>query len=246
MNEEKTIPIVSARIHKNCNFFYPGLLVITCFLLIEHVVIINTLMTKNYQNERKLSAIQPELPTIFNQEAFPLPSLRVQVNDNTTSLRGNYGGDGDGSHLGGFLELDCNSLSPNVWKLMMEKIGIKSVVDVGCGRGISTSFFLHQGIESTCIEGSHDAVTKSVLPSSNIIEHDYSRGPYWTKNTVDAIWCVEFLERVSRKYHRNLFPTFKKAALVFASHSNWVSLPSDHLSSCFKIKIMFTGRMASR
>ena len=228
MNEQKTtLPTVSLKIQK-CNYFYPGLLAITCFLLIEHVVIINTFMVKNYHNERKLSVIQPELPTIFNQEAFPLPSLRVKVNDNTTSLRGSYGGDGDGSHLGGFLELDCNSLSPSVWKLMMEKIGIKSVIDVGCGRGISTSFFLHQGIESTCIEGSHDAVMKSVLPSRNIIEHDYSRGPYWTKNTVDAIWCVEFLEHVGRNFHRNLFPTFKKAALIFASHSNWVCLSNYH------------------
>lgn len=227
MKDQNKTSTILKDVQKNFNAFYPGLLIITCFLLIEHVVIINTFIAKYTTNEQRLPSNKIGSSIIFNQEAIPLPSIKVQFKSseaNTTSLlrkREEYGGKGDGYHLGGFLELDCNSLSPNTWKLMMEKVGIKSVVDVGCGRGISTSFFSLQGIESTCVEGSHDAIVRSVLPPKNIVEHDYSRGPWWPKNTVDAIWCVEFLEHVGRNFHRNIFPTFKKAALIFASHSNW-------------------------
>ena len=72
---------------------------------------------------------------------------------------------------------------------MVEWLGVKSIVDVGCGRGISTSWFALHGLHSvTCVEGSHDAVTKSLLPGLmkkiskttklELVEHDFSRGPW--------------------------------------------------------------------
>ncbi len=50
-----------------------------------------------------------------------------------------------------------------------------------------------------CLEGSHDAVTHTYLPDpqKQVVEHDFSRGPYWPAKTYDAVWCVEFLEHVS-------------------------------------------------
>ena len=35
------------------------------------------------------------------------------------------------------------------------------------------------GMDVQCIEGSHDAVTQSLLPAARVTEHDFSRGPYW-------------------------------------------------------------------
>ena len=122
---------------------------------------------------------------------------------------------------------------------MVEELGIKSILDVGCGRGISTSWFHLHGLEAHCVEGSHDAIQQSLLtPQSlswvaqknlgqkstglpSLVEHDFSRGPWWPEKTVDAIWCVEFLEHVGRYHHANLLPTFRKAALIFATHSMW-------------------------
>ena len=103
---------------------------------------------------------------------------------------------------------------------------MKTLLDVGCGRGISTSFFvLHRLEYVACVEGSHDAVTSSLLTdltefrdddSSGVrggrgsssagrgrrryelIEHDFSRGPWWPSRTVDVAWCVEFTEHVGR------------------------------------------------
>lgn len=159
-------------------------------------------------------------------QAVNLPSIRDSSVDTKAvdNVREIYGGKGDGKHLGGFTELDLQGVSPATWKSMMQTLGINSVLDVGCGRGISTSWFLLQGCRVQCVEGSHDAVTQSIVGSldpSIVVEHDYSRGPMWPKHTYDAAWAVEFLEHVGVNYHYNYISTFRKAALLFVTSSRW-------------------------
>eukprot|EP01083_Nonionella_stella_P074596 202401_1 len=177
------------------------------------------------------------------------------ASDEHSALRGIYGGHGDKLHLGGFTEIDPEGISPRLWRDMMEYFGIKSLLDVGCGRGLSTSRFYLQGVDVQCIEGSHDAITRNVLPelitekmmeesknkndgsdtgtvtkgspkiqseiSKRLVEHDFSLGPYWPEDTVDAVWSVELLEHISRNFQPNYLTAFKKAALLFVTHSNW-------------------------
>jgi len=155
-----------------------------------------------------------------------LPS--VQINDaSVDKMRDRsgtvYGGKGDKVHLGGFTDIDLHGISPALWKEMVTEFGIKSLIDLGCGRGISTSWFLTHGVNAHCVEGSHDAVLQSMLPdpTTQLTEHDFSRGPWWPEKTQDAVWCVEFLEHVGRNFHHNYLPIFRKAALIFATHSIW-------------------------
>jgi len=153
-------------------------------------------------------------------QAEVLPSVRVAKkafqSDNL------YGGKGDKPHLGGFTDLDHHGVSPAAWKWMVEYIGVHSVMDIGCGRGISTSWFYFHGVDVLCAEGSHDAVENTVLPDTSVIvEHDFSRGPWWPEKTYDAVWCVEFLEHVGRNLQKNYLTAFRKSALIFATHSNW-------------------------
>ena len=130
--------------------------------------------------------------------AIALPSIRV---DNATDRAGGYGGEGDKPHLGGFVEVDMHGISPGTWTFLLETIGVKSIIDVGCGRGISTSWFLMHGVDALCVEGSHDAREKTMLPDpeNQMVEHDFARGPWWPDKTYDAVWCVEFLEHVSSR-----------------------------------------------
>ncbi len=109
-------------------------------------------------------------------KAVALPSIRGHESEGVN--HGSYGGKGDKPHLGGFAsnDIDMMGVSPAAWKLMVEQHGIKSLLDVGCGRGISTSWFHMHGVDAQCVEGSHDAVEQSVLPPSLITEHDFSRG----------------------------------------------------------------------
>ena len=155
-------------------------------------------------------------------KAEALPSIRVEKEEDETE-RSIYGGKGDKKHLGGFTDIDLHGISPATWKYMLTYFGIKSIMDAGCGRGISTSWFYLHGVDALCLEGSHDAVMKTILPhpETQIVEHDFSRGPWWPEKTYDAVWCVEFLEHVGRNFHQNYFSVFRKSALIFATHSRW-------------------------
>ena len=66
-------------------------------------------------------------------EAKPLPSIRVEVPTDEVE-RGIYGGKGDKKHLGGFTTYDGQGVSPKVWKHMISNLGVKSSMDVGCGK----------------------------------------------------------------------------------------------------------------
>jgi hypothetical protein len=153
-------------------------------------------------------------------QAENLPSIRVEEPE-IERQRKIYGGAGDKKHLGGFTEIDIAGISPVVWKWMIEQYGVHSVLDVGCGRGVSTTWFQTHGVEALCVEGSHDAVTQSLLEASSIVEHDFSRGPWWPEETYSACWAVEFLEHVSMQYQFNYLTAFRKCALIFATSSVW-------------------------
>lgn len=174
----------------------------------------------------------PAAPPITNALEIPrgevqaLPSIREATSEDDRARESygtKYGGAGDKLHLGGFTAYDPYGVSPAVWKYMIGHLGIKSVMDVGCGRGISTLYFLEHGVDILCLEGSHDAVENTLLPDpeNQIVEHDFSRGPYWPSKTYDAVWSVEFLEHVGRNYQYNYIQAFRKAALIFVTFSSW-------------------------
>ena len=156
-------------------------------------------------------------------KADNLPSVLVEDGVNREHGKVKYGGEGDKAHLGGFTTYDGQGVSPDTWKYMIEELGVKSMMDVGCGKGVSTLWFHFHSVKVLCLEGSHDAVSHTLLPdpANQVVEHDFSRGPYWPEETYDAIWCVEFLEHVGRNFQYNYIQAFRKAALIFMSHSTW-------------------------
>ena len=50
-------------------------------------------------------------------------------------------------HLGGSTDVDTQGRVPGLWNYLMKGINVKSVVDVGCGRGISTRWFMDHGAD---------------------------------------------------------------------------------------------------
>lgn len=155
-------------------------------------------------------------------QAPNLPSIRVVEKESVDDSRNIYGGKGDKKHLGGFTEIDMHGISPAVWKHAVDKWTVQSVLDVGCGRGISTSWFVTHGLRTECVEGSHDAIEQSMVPDKSILtEHDFSRGPWWPGQTFDMVWSVEFLEHVNVQFHYNYISTFRKAAIILCTSSLW-------------------------
>ena len=160
----------------------------------------------------------------LNNKSPPnLPSVRLSEAEEkkAAKVRTIYGGKNDALHLGGFTEIDKMGISTNLWNFMLGPLAIRSVVDVGCGRGHSANHFKKNGAKILCVEGSHDAVTQSLLSPEDIVEHDFSRGPWWPDETFDAVWSVEFLEHVARPYMNNYLPIFHKSALLFVTSSAW-------------------------
>jgi Methyltransferase domain len=186
---------------------YPSLTLLIFFsiFLLQLFIIRNQLSQESHHWANGVYEDVGKQPYFTSSRSIPygkiqnLPSIRIDDRNRSSS----YGGQGDKLHLGGFVQLDVHGLSPGTWTYMLQTIGVKSIIDVGCGRGISSSWFVMHGVDTLCVEGSHDAFEKTILPSPEkyVVEHDYSRGPWWPNKTYDAVWCVEFLEHVSRRLY---------------------------------------------
>jgi len=125
-------------------------------------------------------------------------------------------------HLGGYIIGltdfgDPNSYATEVWDWMIEN-GIKSVIDVGCGQGHSTKYFIDHGIECMGIEGGENAYLTSAV-KQHIVLHDFTDGGYLPDKEYDAVWCCEFVEHVDEKYVQNFLKTFTKAKKIFMTHA---------------------------
>eukprot|EP00977_Amphora_coffeiformis_P001017 scaffold219_cov156-Amphora_coffeaeformis.AAC.15 len=119
-------------------------------------------------------------------EAVAMPNLKARdkIADDKR-LKSQYGGTGDSPHLGGFAsgdKIDLQGLSPLVWENMIKNYNVKSVLDLGCGRGFATSWFYTHGLRTKGVDGSADAFRQSAIPpekrSELLVEHDFSLGPW--------------------------------------------------------------------
>jgi len=109
----------------------------------------------------------------------PPRSIRgVEVNKTLLEERKRYQyqGEGEPEHVGGFKYNDTDTFDPLLWTWMVNVLAVSSLIDVGCGVGVSTRWFLDHGVDATCVEGSPSGVNRSLVPE-NVIEHDYSLGP---------------------------------------------------------------------
>jgi len=155
--------------------------------------------------------------TMVSPDPVPPPKALVAKKSKTM-----YGGSLEADHVGGFLQNDTQSYEPRIWEFMTKVLGVESVMDIGCGRGISTKWFYDHGCRVHCAEGTTEGVETTVLPSRDLItQHDFTQGPWWPKQKFDAVWAVEFLEHVSEEYMDNWFATMRSAHYVFTSHSRW-------------------------
>jgi hypothetical protein len=118
-------------------------------------------------------------------------------------------------HLGGnFSDGDPATWCPSAWKYIIDKFGIKSVLDVGGGRGWAAKWFTEQGLETTSIEGLEDNVVNAVYPS---ILHDLTTGPF--NKSVDFVNCIEVVEHIEEKFLDNLLTTLCQGKYLLMTHA---------------------------
>jgi cyclopropane fatty-acyl-phospholipid synthase-like methyltransferase len=125
-------------------------------------------------------------------------------------------------HLGGFSKEnntgDVATYHPNLWKYIIDKYNIKSLLDIGCGMGISTKFFHDNGCVVQGIEGHPYCIENSKMKNF-ILHHDYCNGESNLSGTFDLCWSCEFIEHVEEKYSKNFVKDFAKAKIVMITHA---------------------------
>jgi len=122
-------------------------------------------------------------------------------------------------HLGGCSKNgDPATWTPGVWDRLIENLNVKSVIDVGCGYGHSTKYFLEKVESVLGIEGSQDAVDASLV-REHIQVHDYSNSTFVPSEVFDLAWCCEFVEHVEEKFRQNFLDTFKRAKYVAMTYA---------------------------
>mmetsp|Transcript_27456 Transcript_27456/g.52286 ORF Transcript_27456/g.52286 Transcript_27456/m.52286 type:complete len:374 (+) Transcript_27456:681-1802(+) len=134
--------------------------------------------------------------------------------------RAGYGGDStDGEHIGGWKRNDTNGWEPRLWDWLIDVQKVESFIDVGCGAGVVTKYFLDKGVDARCVEASNEAINQSFVPIDRIVQHDFTLGPWFPEGVVDVAYTVEFLEHVDIKYLDNVMALLKSARYVIMAAS---------------------------
>lgn len=119
---------------------------------------------------------------------------------------------------------DDTLIQLDLWKELIESVGVRSVLDVGCGRGIRSLWFQYQGITVTCVSmrTRSDRILQSTSTSDSaipVIEHDYKKAPWAPSETFGACW-MGFRE-MGEDWIGHVLPTLQKCALLVMPDSSW-------------------------
>jgi hypothetical protein len=117
----------------------------------------------------------------------------------------------------GFGKGDVGTWAPQVWDKLIETYQPKSLIDVGCGAGFSTEYFLQKGLEILGVEGYLPAIESSPI-KEYIHIHDFIKSEFIPEKKYDLGWCCEFVEHVEEQYTNNFMITFSNCSVVAMTH----------------------------
>lgn len=127
----------------------------------------------------------------------------------------NYVIDQNRPDLGGNIRHgDIHTFCPVLWRYLVERYGVRSVLDVGCGEGHAVLFFHRLGVFSHGIDGLDINVRRAVAP---IAKHDLSSGAYLTP--VDLVWSCEVAEHIAEESVAHYLDTLANGQVVAMTHA---------------------------
>ena len=115
---------------------------------------------------------------------------------------------------GNFHHGENASFMPVLWKYLVHRFGVRSVLDVGCGEGQSVRYFHDLGIVAHGVDGLRLNVERAIFP---IAWHDLTVGPYCMP--VDMVNCIEVVEHIEEQYLDNLLDTLTNGRVVCMTHA---------------------------
>jgi SAM-dependent methyltransferase len=99
----------------------------------------------------------------------------------------------------------CSIFPKEILERTIELFHPRSVLDVGCGTGISLDFFKSHAIDVLGIEGSQLAISKAKHPECMLCR-DLNE-PIQLGRRFDLVWCFEVAEHIHEKYVSALLET---------------------------------------
>lgn len=122
--------------------------------------------------------------------------------------------DPNNPHLGGnYIDMNQHTHSPQAWSYVINKYNIKSVLDIGSGRGHAAKWFHDQGLKSLAIEGMEENCRLAVHPTECV---DLTKKTFTAE--VDMVNCVEVVEHIEEKYLDNLLTALCCGKYIFMTH----------------------------
>lgn len=123
-------------------------------------------------------------------------------------------------HLGGNIEGgDKDTFYPSLWDWMVKTLGVKTVLDVGCGQGHALKEFVRFGCQVCGIDGLRSNVDDCNASGCKAFVHDLTQGPWTCDPRVDLVWCCELVEHIEDKHMEKLLATLSNGRFVAMTHA---------------------------
>lgn len=117
--------------------------------------------------------------------------------------------------LGGNVRYGDNAtFCPGLWRYLLDRFAVGSVLDVGCGEGHAVNFFRKHVAVAHGIDGLKENVDRAVTP---IAHHDLLMGPYYMP--VDMVWSCEVAEHILPKKVDSYIETLANGKIVVMTHA---------------------------
>ena len=109
---------------------------------------------------------------------------------------------------------DPASHTPALWRALIERFKVRSVLDVGCGEGHAVKWFLEAGTYAIGIDGLFANVSRAVTP---IVRADLTTQAFLFP--ADLVWCCEVVEHIEEKHLDNLLRTLANGRVIAMTHA---------------------------
>lgn len=92
----------------------------------------------------------------------------------------------------------CSLFPVKIIDQIISKFHPQSILDVGCGTGVSLQYFLQKNIDAIGVENSRLAIRKSAV-GEKIIRHNLKK-ELNLKKKFDLVWCFEVIEHIHPRF----------------------------------------------
>lgn len=132
----------------------------------------------------------------------------------------------DAPHLGGNIRFgDPDTFSPKVWDFVIDRFGIRSVLDLGSGVGNAAQYFSRKGLSVVAVDGLRENVEMAIFPT---VLCDLTKEPVVTQ--VDLVHCQEVVEHIEEEYLENLLSSLMCGKYILMTNALPGQLGHHHVN----------------